>query len=98
MSIITDTAKTARHFGDALSEAAVASIKQDQELTGRAFEVWIGVIGSGLGATSASELADSVSESVTAGFDLAKQALEGRREIAEKLVAAVQAGKSLTQS
>ena len=96
MSTITDAATNARHIGEALSEAALASVKQNQELAGKTFEVWIGALG-GLSATSPSELADNVTESVTAGFDLAKQALDGRRQIAQKLVA-VCTGNSFSES
>jgi hypothetical protein len=38
--MLSDAAQNARQFGDAVSEATLASIKQNQELAGQAFQAW----------------------------------------------------------
>jgi hypothetical protein len=87
MSILTDAAENVRQFGDALSEATFASIKQNQEIAGKAYGAWLSAVTGGLGTTSTVDLRDNLSESIGASFDLAREDLDSRREIAEQFLA-----------
>ena len=91
MSTISDAARSVQSFGEAISDAATASVKQNQELAGKAFQAWIGLVGGSLRATDAAAVADNVTTSVATSFGLAKEALEAHREIAEKFLASAYA-------
>ncbi len=85
-------------FGDTLVEATLASVKKNQELAGKAFWTVGESVLSGLGTTSVSEWADTVRESVAAGFAVAKDALELQRELADNVLRAAGAAASAVKS
>lgn len=87
MSDFVDAVASTQSFTDALNEATLASIKQQQELAGKAFLSWLDALGSGVQITTASDLSDSLGRSVALGFDLARESLDGRRQIAETFIA-----------
>jgi hypothetical protein len=88
MSIVNDTVKSARSYTEALSEAALASAKSGQELAGKAVSTWVSALGSTLRVSSPSDLPKTAQANLSAGFDLAQEALQTQRRIAEKLLAA----------
>ena len=78
----------ARQFADTVTDAALATVKRNQDVAQQAIGSLAGVVSDGFDGSLSNLPEFNVRETVTAGFELVKNVIDAQRELAERIIGA----------